>query len=216
MLAKATQVLEKVLNLCHKERAETTFAPSLSPDHNREGTATMANRSIRPIRIEGNVAYVPLTHGREALIDVADVHLVEAWNWHVFSRHYYPYAARTTTERGVTKTILMHRFLLNAPDGVQVDHISGDRFDNRRFNLRLATPSQNAINRAIRADNTSGFKGVAFHKPSGKWCAVISMNGVRTHLGSFDTASAASDAYEAASEIMHAEWKRRDKVPELA
>jgi len=76
----------------------------------------------------------------------------------------------------------------------QVDHINGDGLDNRRCNLRLATPSQNARNRKLRADSTTGYKGVYQEKKRLKWRATIRVNGKRRTLGRFN---APEDAYRA-------------------
>lgn len=76
-----------------------------------------------------------------------------------------------------------------------IDHINGDRADNRWENLREATRSQNNGNMRLRKDNSSGFKGVCFHPQSGKWRAVIWAKGRRHHIGLFATPKAAHDAY---------------------
>jgi hypothetical protein len=68
----------------------------------------------------------------------------------------------------------------------EIDHINGDRADNRWCNFRLATHSQNMGNQKARSDTTSWFKGVYWDKRRSKWRAVISINGKRISLGSFD------------------------------
>ncbi len=68
-----------------------------------------------------------------------------------------------------------------------VDHINRNRADNRIANLRLACRSQNTVNGKLRSNNTSGHKGVALHKASGKWVAQITKDQNHYHLGSFST-----------------------------
>lgn len=68
-----------------------------------------------------------------------------------------------------------------------VDHINGNRLDNRYVNLRHATPEDNQQNRALGRNNASGYVGVHLHKNSGRWMAHIVRQGVSTHLGYFDT-----------------------------
>lgn len=80
-----------------------------------------------------------------------------------------------------------------------IDHLNGDRDDNRLCNLRLATSAQNARNASIRKDNSSGFKGVGWHSRSKKWIARIRVNGQIINLGSFDDPSVAGSAYDAAA-----------------
>ena len=77
----------------------------------------------------------------------------------------------------------------------QIDHENGNRSDNRIENLRDVTSGENAKNRCIHSNNTSGYMGVHFHKRSGKWHARIMESRVRSHLGSFDTEEDAAAAY---------------------
>lgn len=85
----------------------------------------------------------------------------------------------------------------------QIDHINGQRDDNRIANLREAGHAENAQNQATPRNNTSGYIGVSWRPGKGKWRAQISVGGVRHHLGLFDTAEAASRAYEVAKAQMH-------------
>lgn len=161
-------------------------------------------RPIRPIRIEGDVAFVTLTRGYEAIIDAADVPLVERFNWYACVQRNTVYASRKANKTSV----LMHRVIMDDPDGFQVDHIDGNGLNNRRENMREATNAQNAHNSRIQRNNTSGFKGVSRHNRSAKWCAQIRLNGSCYRLGLFHTPEAAHAAYVAASEVMHGEFAR--------
>jgi hypothetical protein len=76
-----------------------------------------------------------------------------------------------------------------------IDHINCDRLDNRWSNLREATKAKNAMNMHIRADNTSGYKGVSWSKIRRKWIAHITVDRKCRHLGSFDTPECAFIAY---------------------
>ena len=90
------------------------------------------------------------------------------------------------------------------PDGLFIDHINGVRSDNRICNLRLATRQQNGENRQkLAKNNTSGFRGVSLIKSSGKWIAGIKINGVRVHLGRFQTKEEAYKAYCDAAAKLH-------------
>ncbi len=90
----------------------------------------------------------------------------------------------------------------------QIDHINGMRDDNRIANLRLATPSENGRNRGATASNTSGVKGVTWHKRDQRWQAQIGHNGYHVHLGYFTDLAAATAAYEAAASRLHGEFAR--------
>lgn len=79
-----------------------------------------------------------------------------------------------------------------------VDHVNCNRRDNRPENLRAASRSENNANSVtLRKTNTSGYRGVSWFKPVGKWAAEISFRGRRFHLGYFDSAERASVAYQA-------------------
>lgn len=168
----------------------------------------MAAKSLRPIRIEGNVAYIPLTKRYEAVIDAADVPLVSGHNWHAAEKPRTTYAVSKERRGGNLMELQLHRAILSAPDGMQTDHIDGDGLNNRRCNLRLATPSENARNQRRARDNTSGFKGVWWHKGRRKWQAQIMAGGRQKYLGLFNTAEEAHAAYCEAARSLHGEFAR--------
>jgi hypothetical protein len=163
---------------------------------------------IRPIRICGDVAYVKLTQGYEAIIDAADVPLVDGRNWHARKVRTVIYASRTGYIGGKPQYINLHRAIMGDPNGWQVDHEDGDGLNNRRNNLRLATASQNSHNRRINCNNKSGFKGVSWHKHTSKWRAQIRLNYKTINLGYFTFPEDAHDAYCRASEQYHGEFGR--------
>lgn len=164
----------------------------------------MAKRVLRSIRIEGNIAYVPLTKGYEAIIDAADAAIVGQFNWYVICHPTVTYAARNTGKSVIT----MHRVLMSPLVRFQVDHIDGNGLDNRRANMRVVTPRQNTWNSRRNASNTSGFKGVRLDPRRKCWRAGIQVNKIRMDLGTFESPEAAYAAYCAASELFHGEYGR--------
>jgi hypothetical protein len=88
----------------------------------------------------------------------------------------------------------------------EIDHINGNRSDNRIKNLREANHAQNTQNSKTRAHNTSGMKGVGLHK--GKWRALIRVEGKSKHLGYFATPGDAHAAYCSAATELHGEFAR--------
>lgn len=93
------------------------------------------------------------------------------------------------------------------PDN-EIDHINGDRTDNRMNNLRAATRAENARNSGIRSDNTSGHKGVRWINTRRKWGARIRISGSNKHLGYFESYEAACASYSWAVEKYFGEFGR--------
>ena len=94
------------------------------------------------------------------------------------------------------------------PDG-DIDHINGDRSDNRIANLRRATKSQNMANRLPQVNNTSGVRGVVFDKATGKWMAYMQKERQFINLGRYETKEAAGAARQAAFTAAFAEFAGR-------
>lgn len=169
-------------------------------------------RKIRPIRVEGNIAYITLTQGHIATIDAADVPLVEGFNWYARCKYRRDgslrtaYAARSIRE--IRRVILLHREIMQPPDNMQVDHIDGDGLDNRRANMRIVTRQQNQRNMRTPCNNSSGAKGVSWHYQTKKWQAHIRLNGKGHYLGLFYSIQEAAAAYAAASKKYHGVWGR--------
>ena len=95
----------------------------------------------------------------------------------------------------------------HAPTG-QIDHINCDKTDNRIFNLRIATPSENSRNQIGKSTNTSGYKGVSWNKQMKKWLAQICSNNIAKHIGYFDTKENAYAAYCEYAKHLHGEFAR--------
>jgi|LauGreDrversion4_2_1035121.scaffolds.fasta_scaffold576328_2 hypothetical protein len=94
------------------------------------------------------------------------------------------------------------------PEKMEIDHINGDRSDDRIDNLRLATRQQQQWNVAATASNTSGYKGVGYYKRTGKWRAYIRKDNINKSLGYFNTKEDAYAAYVEASKQLHGDFHR--------
>jgi|WetSurMetagenome_2_1015567.scaffolds.fasta_scaffold201225_2 hypothetical protein len=94
------------------------------------------------------------------------------------------------------KSIILSRFLINAPSELQVDHINKDVFDNRKINLRICNNSINGHNRNVFKKNKLKVAGVYFDKYHKKFRAEIQLNGKKIMLGYFSELKRASDIYQ--------------------
>ena len=90
----------------------------------------------------------------------------------------------------------------------EIDHVNGDRLDNRFCNLRQATRTQNGRNLGMKKNNTSGYRGVTWDAQSQRWKAQITVNRKQIHIGLFDTPKEAHVAYCKAAVFYFGEFAR--------
>jgi hypothetical protein len=121
-------------------------------------------------------------------IDPEDFDFVQSIKWHISNAGY-----AVNRQKG-----LLHRLLMNPPKDKVVDHINGDKLDNRRSNLRVIDQAENVTN-SKKTWGRSKHKGVWFSKEKNKWAATIACRKVRTHLGYFKTEKEAAEAYRIAA-----------------
>ena len=145
------------------------------------------------------MAYISLNLNAVAAIDDADFDRVDPYDWFLSGTGY---PAGFVPVEGKFKLVYLHRFLLNAQPGEIVDHINGCALDNRRANLRLVTAGQNGQNKRLSALSATGLKGVGWHKARRKYHARIQLQGMRYHLGFFENAQSAAQAYDAAARVL--------------
>ena len=139
--------------------------------------------------------------GGEFLFDLADLPLIEHHTWHLGKRGY-----PATHIRG--KTVVLHRLLFPEADGMEIDHINGDKLDNRRANLRPCTHQQNGFNQKRRHTNTSGYIGVSFLRRLGCYEAYIHFHGTKHHLGLYTDPIAAARVRDCVAKLLFGEYAR--------
>jgi hypothetical protein len=146
---------------------------------------------------------IQLTQGKVALVDDEDFERLDKFKWHYNAKG----DARRNGPRGKGKreVILMHRIILDAPRGLEVDHINRDTLDNRKCNLRLCNRVENCRNKTKQSNNKSGYKGVSWHT-DGKWQVQICISGQRLHLGRYDCKHEAARIYNKAAIEYHGEF----------
>lgn len=157
---------------------------------------------------------IELTQGKEVKVDKEDYDVLSKFNWSYTSPDGYAVrkGRRNTDE---PRTVHMHRVIMKAKPEQQLDHINGDKLDNRKANLRFATTQENSFNRKKPdVDCTSQYKGVLKRKKAKSWEARIKFNDRALHLGSYRNEIEGAMAYNEAAKIMFGEFARLNDVYE--
>jgi hypothetical protein len=162
---------------------------------------------------------IPLTQDQYVIVDDDDFAELSKYKWCAMSnggkRQLYALRNLKRTETGYRPHMLMHRQILKARVGQQVDHLNGNTLDNRRCNLRFSNTSQNAANRQKRGGN-SRFKGVMITRRTyglnKRWRAQIGLSGKSYHLGYFHTEEEAALAYNQAALRQFGQFARLNQL----
>jgi len=152
---------------------------------------------------------IRLTQGKYAIVDPDDYARLSRYKWHAAKGGHSFYAMRGQWSGKLKKrlTIMMHREIIDVPDGFVPDHINHNSLDNRKANLRLATPADNARNARYPKINTSSkYRGVWYNKQTKKWRATILVNRKRKQIGCFSDEVAAAKAYDCAARKFHGDF----------
>jgi hypothetical protein len=149
---------------------------------------------------------IPLSQDKVTFVDDDDYEFLAQRKWYALRRPRLRnednwHAVR---EEAKGKFLYMHRVILNAPDGAEVDHVDGDGLNNQRSNLRLANRGENASNLQKQNDTSSQYKGVVRFR--GKWQAYIHVCDKKFHLGTFVIEEEAAKAYDAAAKAWFGEY----------
>jgi hypothetical protein len=153
---------------------------------------------------------IQLTQGIVTIVDDDDYQYLNQFKWYLLKSHSNYYAIRT--KRPENKLIQLHRIVIKAKQGEIVDHINGNKLDNRKCNLRICTKSQNCQNRKISKLNKSGFNGVSWNVNNRKWVAQIAFNNKKMHLGFFNDLTEAAKSFNAAALKYHGEFANLNKI----
>jgi HNH endonuclease len=120
---------------------------------------------------------IPLSKGKFTKVDDDDFELVSQYSWYENEGYAITYC------KG--KRIRMHRLIMNAPDGVDVDHRDQDKLNNQKYNLRFCTTTQNNRNVRLHKNNTTGYKGVSIEPSTGYFRPNVYKDGVAISFGNF-------------------------------
>jgi len=162
---------------------------------------------------------VKLTQGYVALVDDEDYERVSQHKWcaRIARRKdgsiqgvYAVHTTKTSRSNGKRKTTnhFLHKFILGSDETSEVDHRDNDGLNNQRYNLRKATKSDNQHNTRKQINNTSGYKGVYWHKRDKAWRAMVGMNSKLIYLGTYSTPEQAAAAYDEAARRLFGEFAK--------
>jgi flagellar basal body P-ring protein FlgI len=152
---------------------------------------------------------IKLTQGKYTTVDNEDFERINQFKWYAHYRNGNWYAIRNTKRINSKQTLIrMHRFIMNCPKKLEIDHISHNTLDNQKVNLRICTRSQNNMNRKIqqKRETSSKYKGVSWHKSNKKWEAQIKLNGKNIYLGIYKIEVEAARAYDKKAKELFGEF----------
>ena len=140
------------------------------------------------------------------LYDFEDFNQIKHYSWYIDDKGYVK-ALNKVPATTIRNVIYLHRLIMKALPGQIVDHINGNKLDNRKANLRFVDLSQNGMNKITAKNNKSGFRGVCWSSRNKKWRATININKKHIHLGHFESKHDAVVAYYRASKNLFREYK---------
>jgi hypothetical protein len=162
------------------------------------------NKKYNTYDLTGEYGIGYTSNGEEFWFDLDDYDKIKDFCWYINNEGYVK-----TRHSGMSKIVSIHRVITGLYDSTyDIDHKNGERsrHDNRKSNLRIATRSQNQMNKCKQKNNTSGTVGVGWHKLSNKWSAYIAVNKKQIHLGLFDRKEDAIAARKIAEDKYFCEW----------
>ena len=156
---------------------------------------------------------IKLTQGKVAIVDDEDFEYLNQWKWCANNKNGKFYVVRNiTASKNKQNSIFMHRFIMKPNKGMVIDHLDGNPLNNQKKNLRICTHSENMRNRNLYVNNTSGFKGVYWHKTTKKWMSYIRINKKSLYLGIYTCPIDAAKAYNDAALKYHGEFAHINKI----
>ena len=153
---------------------------------------------------------IELFSGEDCLVDDEDFEEISNKKWHILKNRNTYYAQTHIKLNGKDVKDYMHRIImkLSKNDERYIDHIDGNGLNNQKNNLRFCTISQNAGNSSKQKNNTSGYKGVFYHKHSKKYQVQIMSNKKMTACGYFKTKEEAALVYDKKARELFGEFAK--------
>lgn len=153
---------------------------------------------------------ISLTQNKFAIIDNEDWDKIKDYSWCISTDNNIVAYIKGSGRKN-RKLILLHRLIMNAKQGQEIDHINRNRLDNRKNNLRFCNRSQNNMNAKKRKGTLSKYKGVTWSKRDKKWKSYIGLNGKFINLGSYDNEKIAALIYNEKAQQLFGEFARVNK-----
>jgi hypothetical protein len=129
------------------------------------------------------------------LVDDDDWEYLNEFSWYI-SHTGYSYTGIWMKFKQTTKQVKMERFIMRVPKGFIIDHINGNRCDNRKENLRLVTKQENNINRCKRSGCPTTYKGLTWIAKERRWKVRVKLDGKEYYVGRFVNEIDAAHAYD--------------------
>ena len=155
----------------------------------------------------GRICRLFFTDGGSFIVDASDFNEVSEHYWQLGKRG-YPVFRTSRKSEGGARNITLHTLLIRGMPGYDVDHINGDKMDNRRYNLRLCTHQQNMFNQGLRNTNSSGYIGVSYSKAMRKFESYIHKDGHKMTIGYFDDPLEAAKARDRTAKTLFGVYAR--------
>lgn len=163
---------------------------------------SFTNKKYNTYDLSGEYGVGYTFKGEEFYFDLEDYDKIKGYYWYFNDNGYLITPKNETTK----ERIRLHRLIMNACKGIEVDHIQHNKNDNRKENLRLVTTQQNGMNKSLCKNNTSGITGVYWNKNSDKWNVKIGFNGKSIDLGFYLDFNDAVYARKEAEEFYFGEY----------
>ena len=162
--------------------------------------------------MDGIMKEIKLTQDKVAKVDDEEFKELNEYKWRAHKDKHTYYAVRNIYEDGKQRTIRMHNAIMNTPNGMETDHRDGDGLNNQKYNLRNCTHAENGKNLRISESNTSGYKGVYWHKAAKAWVARIRVDYELLYLGCFETVEEGALAYNQKAAELYGEFARLNEI----